>query len=84
MAGLKNGKGIGRSVTGDIFEQPDTIRGFIGARDNEVKIAIPIGITGDGPSPKPDPQIDGEPRMIVGQFFQALGSGPTRNQQQTQ
>ena len=48
---LKDRHRVDGGITRAIFEVPDSVRGFVGTRYDQVKVSITVRVAGDGPSP---------------------------------
>jgi hypothetical protein len=60
-------------VTGGVFEEPDPVGGLVGAGDDEVEVAVVVGVGGDWPCPEPDAEGDVEAGVSVGEPFEGRG-----------
>jgi hypothetical protein len=49
---------IARSVTLSILKEPHTVGRFVRTRDEQIKIAVTIGIAWDRPRPKADTKVN--------------------------
>ena len=62
---LKDWKGISLRINAGIFEYIRSIVRDIGTTDGEIQEPIAVEVHWKGFGPKPDGEIDGEPRVVV-------------------
>ena len=60
--GLEDRKLVLRRVARRVLEQPDAVRRLVGAGDDQVEIAVAVGVARHGPGPQADAQIDDQAR----------------------
>jgi hypothetical protein len=68
--GFKNRHRMLLCAAGGIFKHPNPVGRFVWARNDEVEIAIAIGIAWNGPSPEANAEVDIKLWVVVRKEFE--------------